>query len=312
MAINVDTVYRTVLLIMNKEQRGYLTPEEFNKIGQQVQLEIFNSYFEELNQQLRTTPNDSEYANRIKNIEHKLELFKMPPTSLTFNAASGVSTQFFTPPLDSTLVASQTITTTTDQVYDLTATPEQVKDGTLKVFLDSSEITSPEDYFISAPGTQIQLTSIPSAGLDLLIQVFDNNFYKLGSVIYNNSVEAEEVSQSNFLKANISPLTQPTTSFPLYIYEKGRIFIKPTSITSNMSATYIRKPISPKWDFTVDSTTQAYVYAYNRSVNFELDSTEQTALIMRILLYAGVVIKDPQVVQVAASQIQQEQANEKS
>ena len=297
---------------MNKEQRGYLTPEEFNKIGQQVQLEIFNSYFEELNQQLRTTPNDSEYANRIKNIEHKLELFKMPPTSLTFNAASGVSTQFFTPPLDSTLVASQTITTTTDQVYDLTATPEQVKDGTLKVFLDSSEITSPEDYFISAPGTQIQLTSIPSAGLDLLIQVFDNNFYKLGSVIYNNSVEAEEVSQSNFLKANISPLTQPTTSFPLYIYEKGRIFIKPTSITSNMSATYIRKPISPKWDFTVDSTTQAYVYAYNRSVNFELDSTEQTALIMRILLYAGVVIKDPQVVQVAASQIQQEQANEKS
>ena len=312
MAINVDTVYRTVLLIMNKEQRGYLTPEEFNKIGQQVQLEIFNSYFEELNQQLRTTPNDSEYANRIKNIEHKLELFKMPPTSLTFNAASGVSTQFFTPPLDSTLVASQTITTTTDQVYDLTATPEQVKDGTLKVFLDSSEITSPEDYFISAPGTQIQLTSIPSAGLDLLIQVFDNNFYKLGSVIYNNSVEAEEVSQSDFLKANISPLTQPTTSFPLYIYEKGRIFIKPTSITSNMSATCIRRPISPKWDFTVDSTTQAYVYAYNRSVNFELDSTEQTALIMRILLYAGVVIKDPQVVQVAASQIQQEQANEKS
>ena len=47
MAINVDTVYRTVLLIMNKEQRGYLTPEEFNKIGQQAQLEIFNSYFEE-------------------------------------------------------------------------------------------------------------------------------------------------------------------------------------------------------------------------------------------------------------------------
>lgn len=312
MAINVDTVYRTVLLIMNKEQRGYLTPEEFNKIGQQVQLEIFNSYFEELNQQLRATPNDSEYANRIKTIEHKLELFKMPPTSLTFNAASGASTQFFTPPLDSTLVASQTITTTTNQVYDLTATPEQVKDGTLKVFLNGSEIISPSDYIISTDGTKIQLVVIPTSGLSLVIQVFDDNFYKLGSVIYNNSVEAEEVSQSYFLKANISPLTQPTISFPFYIYEKGRIFIKPTSITSNMSATYIRKPISPKWDFTVDSTTQAYVYNYNTSVNFELDSIEQTALIMRILLYAGVIIKDPQVVQVAASQIQQEQANEKS
>lgn len=312
MAINVDTVYRTVLLIMNKEQRGYLTPEEFNKIGQQAQLEIFNSYFEELNQQLRTTPNDSEYANRIKTIEHKLELFKMPPTSLTFNAASGASTQFFTPPLDSTLVASQTITTTTNQVYDLTATPEQVKDGTLKVFLDGSEIISPNDYIISTDGTKIQLVVIPTSGLSLVIQVFDNNFYKLGSVIYNDAVEAEEVSQSYFLKANIIPLTQPTTSFPFYIYEKGRIFIKPTSINNNVSATYIRVPISPKWDFTVDQTTQAYVYNYNESVNFELDPIEQTALIIRILLYAGVIIKDPQVVQVAASQIQQEQANEKS
>ena len=31
MAISVDTVYKTVLLILNKEQRGYMTPDEFNK-----------------------------------------------------------------------------------------------------------------------------------------------------------------------------------------------------------------------------------------------------------------------------------------
>ena len=40
MAINVNTVYQTVLLILNKEQRGYMTPQEFNNIGNQVQLEI--------------------------------------------------------------------------------------------------------------------------------------------------------------------------------------------------------------------------------------------------------------------------------
>ena len=48
MAINVDTVYKTVLLILNKEQRGYLTPDEFNKIATQVQLEIFENYFESI------------------------------------------------------------------------------------------------------------------------------------------------------------------------------------------------------------------------------------------------------------------------
>ena len=49
MAVNVNTVYRTVLLIINKEQRGYLNPDEFNRTAAQVQLEIFNEYFEDLN-----------------------------------------------------------------------------------------------------------------------------------------------------------------------------------------------------------------------------------------------------------------------
>ena len=66
MAVNVNTVYRTVLLILNKEQRGYLTPDEFNRTAAQVQLEIFNEYFEDLNQQLRVPGNDSEYSDRIK------------------------------------------------------------------------------------------------------------------------------------------------------------------------------------------------------------------------------------------------------
>ena len=52
MAISVDTVYKTVLLILNKEQRGYMTPDEFNKIGAQVQNEIFEGYFNDINQYL--------------------------------------------------------------------------------------------------------------------------------------------------------------------------------------------------------------------------------------------------------------------
>ncbi len=39
MAVNVNTVYQTVLYILNKEQRGYAPPDEFNSIGAQVQLE---------------------------------------------------------------------------------------------------------------------------------------------------------------------------------------------------------------------------------------------------------------------------------
>jgi hypothetical protein len=65
MAINVNTVYQTVLMILNKEQRGYMTPTEFNKVSTQVQLEIFEKYFDDLNQQLRVPQADTDYADRL-------------------------------------------------------------------------------------------------------------------------------------------------------------------------------------------------------------------------------------------------------
>ena len=54
------------------------------------------------------------------------------------------------------------------------------------------------------------------------------------------------------------------------------------------------------------------MYDAGSSVSFELHDTEQTDLILKILLYAGVVIKDPQIIQVAAQQIATDTQNEKS
>ena len=45
MAVSVDTVYQRVLALANKEQRGYITPQEFNLLANQAQMQIFESYF---------------------------------------------------------------------------------------------------------------------------------------------------------------------------------------------------------------------------------------------------------------------------
>ena len=45
MSVNVNTVYQRVLAITNKEQRGYITPQEFNYMANQAQLDIFEQYF---------------------------------------------------------------------------------------------------------------------------------------------------------------------------------------------------------------------------------------------------------------------------
>ena len=50
MAISVNTIYQRVLIIANKEQRGYITPQEFNSIANQAQQEIFEQYFYDINQ----------------------------------------------------------------------------------------------------------------------------------------------------------------------------------------------------------------------------------------------------------------------
>jgi len=94
MAVSVDTVYRTVLLILNKEQRGYITPDEFNKTATQVQLEIFIKYFDDLNQLIRTPQTDLDYADRVKLLDEKIAIFKT--TSTIGNGPLGI----FTPPVN--------------------------------------------------------------------------------------------------------------------------------------------------------------------------------------------------------------------
>ena len=76
MAVNVDTVYQRVLSIANKEQRGYITPQEFNLLANQAQMEIFEQYFYDLNQFSRVPGNDTRHADMVTTLEEKISLFK--------------------------------------------------------------------------------------------------------------------------------------------------------------------------------------------------------------------------------------------
>jgi len=256
MAINVDTVYKTVLLLLNKEQRGYMTPTEFNSVATQVQLEIFEKYFEDLNQQLRVPQADADYSNRIANIDEKIAIFK------TFGAA----------------------------VYDAATTP-----------------LTP--YFT--------LPTIDGYGNTV-------NFYRLGDVVYTpvigDPVELERLQRNTFYNIEKSNLTKSTKAFPTYLYENNKLFVNPKTITNALEVNYVRKPKDVIWGFLTGGLGQ-YTYnstLYNSSTNpqgsqqIELDSSDQTTVILKILLYAGLVIKDPTVIQVASQQVQSQEINKKS
>tara|TARA_R110000765_G_scaffold203440_1_gene308617 strand:- start:42 stop:797 length:756 start_codon:yes stop_codon:yes gene_type:complete len=249
--VNVDTVYKTVLYILNKEQRGYITPDEFNRLGTQVQLEIFEQYFEELNQQLRIPQTNNEYANRIKNLEEKIDVFKTFATSTT-----------------------------------------------------------------AAPNNVTYVTAVPPVPAYFSLP---ENLHRLGTLIYNEK-EIQGVDRNQYFLINKSPLTKPTESNPLYVLEgtgspsaaPSLAYVYPDSIVSGVSAYYVKTPVSPVWGYTVALPSGAYIYDPGAaSTQFELHPSEQVNIILNILMYSGIIIRDPQIVQTAATMIQHDEALEK-
>ena len=74
--VNIDTVYQRVLAIANKEQRGYITPQEFNLYANQAQMDIFEQYFYDLSQYNRVPGNDTTYSDQIDLINEKIDVFE--------------------------------------------------------------------------------------------------------------------------------------------------------------------------------------------------------------------------------------------
>lgn len=76
MAVSIDRVYQKVLALANKEQRGYITPQEFNLFADHAQMEIFEQYFYDLNQFKRLPGNSTGHSDMATNLEEKISFFE--------------------------------------------------------------------------------------------------------------------------------------------------------------------------------------------------------------------------------------------
>tara|TARA_R100000664_G_C2757366_1_gene145573 strand:+ start:282 stop:980 length:699 start_codon:yes stop_codon:yes gene_type:complete len=73
--VNIDTVYQRVLALANKEQRGYITPLEFNLHANQAQQQIFEQYFYDLDIAKQVPTDTTSTSDMIELIENKLAPF---------------------------------------------------------------------------------------------------------------------------------------------------------------------------------------------------------------------------------------------
>jgi hypothetical protein len=232
MAVSIDKVYQKVLALANKEQRGYITPQEFNLFADQAQMEIFNQYFYDLEQFKRRPGSEIKFADLGDLILEKIDGFSA-----------------------------------------------------------SEEVFNHTDFSTK------------------------ENFYRIESVYLSdantNAVKAvvEKITVEQLVLAQSAPLTRVTKERPLYRFKNNKFTFNP-SINSlgNYFCYYTLKPVKPNWGYVV--VNDKPLYNSTASTDFELHISEETELVYRILVLAGVAIEKPQLVQTAAglvtSQIQQE------
>ena len=340
MAISVDTVYKTVLLILNKEQRGYMTPDEFNKIGSQVQREIFEAYFEDLNQQLRIPQSDVEYSDRVAITDEKIAEFKTENDQTVAEKTIGGTNPFTTPselyrlgsityePNTSTYKEIQRVGRV--EIYNIRKAPLTAPTTNYPIYLyeDNKALIYPETI-VNPAHIKMQYVKKPTdvrwgyytGSLGQLVHdttVYGPNLLNNGGVLSNyaglgstgvvgtyNAVTYTGGSGTN-LVINAVVNTTSTVTFTVatpgsgyvigdqIVVNAGQLGIGSNAVTITLTAA----------DFNSGSTFG--------TTNFELHNSERTELVLKMLLYQGVVIRDPQIVQVAASKVQQEEVNEKS
>ena len=228
MAVSIDTVYQRVLTLANKEQRGYITPQEFNLFANQIQMDILEQYFYDINQWSRQHGNSTEYSDMLRVISEKLSCLNI-------------------------LLPNQ-----------------PVANGVISVA---------------------------------------NDIYKLGSICVSDSqVVIEEVNHNEYKSMQLSPLTRPTVSRPIYVNRNNGLSIYPNTISS-VDVSYIKKPVKAEWAYVV--VNDKALYNDNISVDFELHASEESELVYKILMLSGIAIEKPELTQVAAGLEGSKQQQEK-
>jgi hypothetical protein len=97
--VSINDVRETVLAICNKNNYGYISPDDFNLYAKQAQLEIFNEYMSKYNYYINLENNHtsgSDLADLAESARESIEVF-VDGSNLVFDAVAGPFAVFNAP-----------------------------------------------------------------------------------------------------------------------------------------------------------------------------------------------------------------------
>ena len=301
----INSVRNTVFSVLNKNNYGYISPQDFNLFAKQAQLEIFEDYFTDYNTAINkenARVSGTEYANATKGIEESIDTF-----SVIKNFDQKSTNKYFTPSQITTgddyyllnKVMSYTTFITngtntaqqTNKLVDTTATfTSSVTIGDIVVNIESLEST---EVLV------VQNNTI----LDLEENIFNDPTTGVKYSIFKpENYEVEKVTNSKISMLANSILTAPTKTFPAYSLNPDSVTVLPKTINNagQIFSQYIRYPKDPKWTYnTLTGGQPVFDQSQSDYQDFELPIDDEVRLVTKILQYSGMQIRETEVVQFA-------------
>lgn len=324
MAINVNKVYKSVLSILNKEQRGYITPYEFNNLARQAQLELLDGLFYQYNQFLNIeniNRTNEGYADLAEKIQEQIdEHYKS--SSLT-PAASKV-----TLPSDVYRVLDVTM-------RDYAMKVEKIDKARLP-FLKSSPLTKPSStfpvYYQDAANVIIEPTTTENVSINYIAKPSDprfgytvnaaygtelydaNPFVDGGIILGTKTIGVVSTNATGITNGDYTAIVGTTSG----VSTSGNGDAANLKITVSGGTVTAVEVITVGSGFELNDTitiTSTLLTGANTSViltlrvadlysttnqgstDFTLHKSLETNLILSILAYGGLIIKDPSIVQ---------------
>ena len=304
MAASINDVRNTVLAIANKNNYGYISPQDFNLYAQQAQMDMFEDYFYMYNRWIQKEngrQSGTGYADITKGLLEVMDTFSknvfltqvnantysLPSDYYLMNKLFYYSSALYSGTVTGTS-AGNTITDSTQSAV-WTNIPNSAPTPPIGSLIVNT--TTLQEAFVTAvdaPGT---------GAIKLSADIFAiGNTY----VIYSNTKirEVERVSQSKIFYLTNSLLTAPTQTYPAYVLDGNTITVYPTTIlqAGAIHAQYIRYPLPPNWTYQILTEGEPVFYpAASDFQDFELPDSDEPTLIAKICQYVGIEIREADV-----------------
>jgi hypothetical protein len=288
MAVSIDTVYQRVLAMANKEQRGYITPQEFNLFANQAQMEIFEQYFYDAGQFNRMPKDQTPRADVVHLLEEKISIFKKRHQPVIIVNAFGdgtLPTDVYR--LDNVLSYNTTDATriveeiTEDELVTYGQSPLAKPTTERPVYLRRGEATIKiYPYGDGTNGAAVFFTSTGSLrhnSDNKLINITGSNLtsIKVGQTITQGSLLAD---------TKITAINGSVLTIDKDAQSGGSVTI--TFASADIKCNYIKKPAKANWGYT--EINGAALYNSASSTDFELHASEETSLVYKILALSGI------------------------